>query len=64
MSHLVLSILTSHLSASNDGSGQRCSQKVSLLVDGVALNCAVAELINELLAEILNDPFTGSANVA
>lgn len=55
----MLSILTSHLSASDDRSGQRCSEKVPLLVDGVALNCAVAELIHELLAEVLDDPILG-----
>lgn len=53
----MLRILTSHLSTSDDGPGQRCAKKVSLLVDSVALNCAEAELIHEFLAEILDDPF-------
>lgn len=47
---------TSHLSASNDGASQGSTQEVSLLVNGVALNSAVAQLLNELLAEILDDP--------
>lgn len=58
MSHLRLHLLTSHLSAGNDRTGQRCSKEVSLLVDGVALNGAEAELIHELLAKILDDPFS------
>lgn len=49
-------MLTSHLSAGNDRTGQRCSKEVSLLVDSIALNGAEAELIHELLAQVLDDP--------
>lgn len=57
MGHPVLCIHTSHLSAGDDRAGQRCSKQVSLFVDSVALDSAEAELVDELLAEILNDPF-------
>lgn len=53
---LNVEIRTSHLSAGNDGASQRSTQKVPLLVDGIALNSAEAELLNELLAEVLDDP--------
>lgn len=56
MSHPVLCVRTSHLSAGDDWTGQRCSQKVSLFVDSVALNGTEAELVHELLAKVLNNP--------
>lgn len=55
-SNVGLGFHTSHLSAGNDGASQRCTQEVSLLVDGIALNSTEAELVNELLAKILDDP--------
>lgn len=47
---------TSHLSAGNDGTSKGGTQEISLLVDGIALDSAEAKLIDELLAEVLNDP--------
>lgn len=47
---------TLHLSTSNDGAGQRGAEKVALLVDGIALNSTEAQLLDELLTEILDDP--------
>lgn len=59
MSHPGLHVLTSHLSAGNDWTGQRCSKEVPLLVDSIALNGAEAELIHKLLAQVLDDPVLG-----
>jgi hypothetical protein len=48
------------LSTSNDGTGQRSSQKVDVLVDSVAGNGGEAELLNELPAEVGNLALDGT----
>tara|TARA_R110002060_G_scaffold31136_2_gene41714 strand:+ start:248 stop:772 length:525 start_codon:yes stop_codon:yes gene_type:complete len=48
------------LSAGNDRTGERRAEKVDVLVDGVALHGWEAELLDELLAQILNVACDGS----
>jgi hypothetical protein len=48
------------LSAGNDGAGQTGSEKVSVLVDGIALDGGEDELIDKLLLEVLNDHALGT----
>jgi len=48
------------LSAGDDGAGQRGAQKIAVLVDGIAADGAVDNLLNELLLEVLDDHLLGT----
>jgi hypothetical protein len=48
------------LSAGDDGAGQRGAQKVAILVNGVAADGAVHNLLDELLLEVLDDHLLGT----
>lgn len=48
------------LRAGDDGAGQRGAEEVAALVGGVALDGAEAELLDELLLEVLDDHLLGS----
>lgn len=48
------------LSAGNDGAGERGAQEVAVLVDGIALDGAVDNLLDELLLEVLDDHLLGT----
>ena len=50
-----------HLGAGNDGAGERGAEQIAALVDGVALDGAEAELLDELALQVLND-HVGGAN--
>jgi hypothetical protein len=39
----------------NDGAGQRGAEQVAVLVDGIALNGAEHDLLDELALQVLND---------
>lgn len=51
-----LLLSNTHLGTSDDRASQRGAEQIPTLVDGVALNGAEAQLVDELLLEILNDP--------
>jgi hypothetical protein len=48
------------LSTSNDGTGQGGTQEVTVLVDSVAADGAVNDLLDELLLEVLDDHLLGT----
>jgi hypothetical protein len=43
------------LGASDDRSGQSSSKEVSVLIDGIALDCSENDLLDELLLKVLDD---------
>lgn len=45
-----------HLGTSDDRASQGGTEQIPPLVDGVALNSAEAQFVDELLLEVLNDP--------
>lgn len=49
-----------HLGTSDDGPGQGCSKEVAVLEDGIALDGAEDNLIDELLLKILDDHTLGT----
>lgn len=58
-SDAVLLLRDSDLGTSNHGAGERGAEEVHIFVDGVALGGGEAELLDELLAEILDIDFLG-----
>jgi hypothetical protein len=48
------------LCAGDDWAGQRCAEEVATLVGSVALDSAEAELLDELLLEVLDDHLLGT----
>ena len=57
MRHKVAALLLgdADLGAGDDGAGQRGAEQVAALVGGVALDGAEAELLDELLLQVLDD---------
>lgn len=49
-----------NLGAGNDGSGERGTEKVDILVDGVALDGGETELLDKLAADVLDDKLGGT----
>lgn len=48
------------LGLSDDGSGQRGTEQVNVLVDGVGLDGGEAQLLNELLSDVLDNELDGA----
>lgn len=51
----VVLLSNSDLSSSNNRSSKSGSEKISVLVDSIALNCSEDDLLDEFLLEVLND---------
>jgi hypothetical protein len=51
----VVLLSNADLGASDDRSGQSSSKEISVLIDGITLNCSKDDLLDELLLEVLND---------
>lgn len=51
----VVLLSNADLGASDDRSGQSSSKEVSVLIDGIALDCSEDDLLDEFLLEVFND---------
>lgn len=51
----VVLLSNADLGASDDRSGQSSSKEVSVLIDGIALDCSENDLLDKLLLKVLDD---------